>query len=453
MNVDSMFLVKVFPSLLIYVATRAAFTADYVGGMLSCVSTEKDMKQVFCTWRRINLDSGLSQNSLIFIAVPRAKSQQRKEHFDSGRFAPRKVEQQSVEEHYTELKMETPPEWDMLLSAAQKNRPELIAEMIDIGGVNPSHSNAVGQTALHIAALWGHHESVEALATRGANVNAQNDMSGASPLHMVAQSLKSTLERRLRCAEVLIAHGARVDQTDHNGMMPLHILQRVLGDQPSEDEATQRMIATFQPTRPAIHDALVERNVAKLTEILGNDASLSNLTYQGDSPVEIAVDALIQQELNDGDEVRDNAEGDVIVKIIELLLKHGGHANGSGSITKTMLTDPGNIKEAPLHRLVCALRESFNTSRETNEETSTSACLETAIDLLVEAGAKLSPDTTLLLHQAARRDEVAFARYLIERLHVDVNLKGRQGMTPLQFAARSGKTEMVVSLNPTKVKG
>lgn len=30
MNVDSMFLVKVFPSLLIYVATRAAFTADYL---------------------------------------------------------------------------------------------------------------------------------------------------------------------------------------------------------------------------------------------------------------------------------------------------------------------------------------------------------------------------------------------------------------------------------------
>lgn len=49
-----------------------------------------------------------------------------------------------------------PPEWDMLLSAAQKNRPELIREMIEIGGVSPSHANAVGQSALHIAALWGH---------------------------------------------------------------------------------------------------------------------------------------------------------------------------------------------------------------------------------------------------------------------------------------------------------
>ena len=43
----------------------------------------------------------------------------------------------------------------MLLSAAQKNWAERIREMILTDGVNPSHSNAVGQTALHIAALWG----------------------------------------------------------------------------------------------------------------------------------------------------------------------------------------------------------------------------------------------------------------------------------------------------------
>ena len=43
----------------------------------------------------------------------------------------------------------------MLLSAAQKNWADRIREMILTDGVNPSHSNAVGQTALHIAALWG----------------------------------------------------------------------------------------------------------------------------------------------------------------------------------------------------------------------------------------------------------------------------------------------------------
>jgi hypothetical protein len=28
--------------------------------------------------------------------------------------------------------------------------------MIEKGGVNPSHANSVGQSALHIASLWGH---------------------------------------------------------------------------------------------------------------------------------------------------------------------------------------------------------------------------------------------------------------------------------------------------------
>jgi ankyrin repeat protein len=51
------------------------------------------------------------------------------------------------------------PEWDVLLSAAHKNLPERIREMILKDGVDPSHSNAVGQTALHIAALWGNGRS------------------------------------------------------------------------------------------------------------------------------------------------------------------------------------------------------------------------------------------------------------------------------------------------------
>ena len=47
-----------------------------------------------------------------------------------------------------------PPEWDLLLSAAQKNDAEKIREMVAYS-VDPSHANGVGQSALHIAALWG----------------------------------------------------------------------------------------------------------------------------------------------------------------------------------------------------------------------------------------------------------------------------------------------------------
>jgi ankyrin repeat protein len=48
------------------------------------------------------------------------------------------------------------PEWDVLLSASQKNRPDLIRAYVTERGIDPSHANAVGQSALHIAALWGH---------------------------------------------------------------------------------------------------------------------------------------------------------------------------------------------------------------------------------------------------------------------------------------------------------
>ena len=50
------------------------------------------------------------------------------------------------------------PEWDRLLSASQKNLPDTIRKLVEEEGVDPSHSNAVRQSALHIAALWGHGE-------------------------------------------------------------------------------------------------------------------------------------------------------------------------------------------------------------------------------------------------------------------------------------------------------
>jgi hypothetical protein len=49
-----------------------------------------------------------------------------------------------------------PPEWDRILSASQKNLPDEIRRLVEVEGVDPKHANRVGQSALHIAALWGH---------------------------------------------------------------------------------------------------------------------------------------------------------------------------------------------------------------------------------------------------------------------------------------------------------
>ena len=56
-----------------------------------------------------------------------------------------------------------PPEWDLLLSAAAKNDLPRIRDMIEKEGVPVSHGNGIGQTALHVAVLWGHVDIVRYL--------------------------------------------------------------------------------------------------------------------------------------------------------------------------------------------------------------------------------------------------------------------------------------------------
>ncbi len=59
----------------------------------------------------------------------------------------------------------------------------MLLELIDI---SCSVANGVGQTALHVACLWGNIEAAQALVDAKADLNAQNNFSGASPLHCAA---------------------------------------------------------------------------------------------------------------------------------------------------------------------------------------------------------------------------------------------------------------------------
>mmetsp|Transcript_18881 Transcript_18881/g.27975 ORF Transcript_18881/g.27975 Transcript_18881/m.27975 type:complete len:466 (-) Transcript_18881:194-1591(-) len=126
------------------------------------------------------------------------------------------------------------PEWDRLLSAAQKNNAELIHSLITIDKVSPSHANAVGQSALHIACLWGNISAVQALLSHGADTKAQNRITGASPLHSCIQSSKEPFLNRVTCAQLLIDQdqatasgngGADVHLTDLYGSTAMDSLQ------------------------------------------------------------------------------------------------------------------------------------------------------------------------------------------------------------------------------------
>ena len=84
--------------------------------------------------------------------------------------------------------------------------------------MDPSVANGVGQTALHVACLWGTHKCVEVLIQAGANVNATNNFSGATPLHCAAQENdRGDQEGRVASLKMLLAAGADVNIRDMRG--------------------------------------------------------------------------------------------------------------------------------------------------------------------------------------------------------------------------------------------
>ena len=64
---------------------------------------------------------------------------------------------------------------------------------------------------MHVAGIWNAVETGEVLIELGADVNARNDMSGATPLHMAA-----TRDRVEFCA-LLLARGADPEIQDTGG--------------------------------------------------------------------------------------------------------------------------------------------------------------------------------------------------------------------------------------------
>jgi len=50
------------------------------------------------------------------------------------------------------------PGWDRILTASKDNNASEIRRLVLGEGVSPSHANGVGQSAIHVASLWGNSE-------------------------------------------------------------------------------------------------------------------------------------------------------------------------------------------------------------------------------------------------------------------------------------------------------
>lgn len=91
---------------------------------------------------------------------------------------------------------------NMLLRLAKDNDAESIRTLVEQHQLTANFGNSMGQTALHVAAIWNSTAAGTALIDLGADVNARNDLGGGTPLHMAAG------RGRVEFCELLLANGA-----------------------------------------------------------------------------------------------------------------------------------------------------------------------------------------------------------------------------------------------------
>jgi len=154
-----------------------------------------------------------------------------------------------------------------LLRLAKDNMAAELQVLID-HGASPDSCNRVGQTALHIAAIWNSLDALRCLIGAGANVNVQNTLRGSTPLHSAAQ------RGSVGAAKVLLESGANPMIADQTGQCPFETC----------DNDELRELLGGPST--AAHKLAAQQRVAELTAMVESDASRArNTDSGGDTPL------------------------------------------------------------------------------------------------------------------------------------------------------------------------
>ena len=101
-----------------------------------------------------------------------------------------------------------------LFRAIKNNDGHMVRSLVS-EGVDVSAVNRYGETALHMAAMYGHAGIVRFLVSKGADVNALN-RDGSTPLHWAAGHGHAAI------VKFLVSKGADVNVSNKYGSTPLH---------------------------------------------------------------------------------------------------------------------------------------------------------------------------------------------------------------------------------------
>jgi len=335
-----------------------------------------------------------------------------------------------------------PEFWSGILSAAQKNDVNTVRILLS-RGCPPSHPNGVGQTGLHIAAMWGNWEVVRVLIDAGANVDAQNFIAKSTPLHCAVrgtfQSFAQTHQNRIECARLLLEAGADVKLQDTRGSDAFQTIDdtikesnnRDLGDIEAEmAEMKQLFLQCGGVTISRLERCIDSNDYDGMREALRDTNAPPSQSEKNESLLNIIykIEYLIENESED------RLKYKLYSDMVSALLENGANAN----TFPTPNESPQPMDEAPLH-ILCKLLVTTTPSSSGVELD----CVTAVVQALKTHGAKVNASTMTLVPTLAVRNQIKLIKFFLETVGVDVNTRGRQEMTTLILAARGGKTEIV----------
>ncbi|KAF5839130.1 ankyrin repeat-containing domain protein [Dunaliella salina] len=359
----------------------------------------------------------------------------------------------------------------MLLTLARDNKFKDL-EGLAKGGMPMTIGNQMGQTALHIASLWGNIESMEVLLKAGADANTRN-MRGSTPLHFAAAAKKNAKQ----ACEVLLKKGADTEAVDMMGRAPYEMADsdevRVMlggpdprlfdlaGDGKAEElrkllaeEAIESVRVMDSGGRTPLNLAILSGNLDAVKAILefdpkcldmpdaAGDTAMHTVVEEGHKPdilaylLSLKPKTLNAQNMNRSEYSSGNwlLRGEVVEPLdktpLMVALESGNIESAQALIEAGADLNILNFdKRAPIH---LALEEGE----------------EPIVELLLQKGADPnvpSQDLISCLHYCATRGPIRLLHLFLEK-GGNVKAANEDGWTPLHLSCRSGKADRAEAL-------
>ena len=158
-----------------------------------------------------------------------------------------------------------------LLQCAVKDKVEQCRARLR-AGADPDSCNRMGQTALHVAAIWGSMRVGRLLLEHGASVNITNKMGRTTPLMSAAQ------RNQTEFAKMLLQHGANPKLRNERGM---------LAHQYASDPECRELLGG---PSGRLCKAVKEGDMAKVQELAGRHPELLQaMDSDGNTPLTVAL--------------------------------------------------------------------------------------------------------------------------------------------------------------------